>query len=105
MDFFTFISNYQKLLDKRDVTTTHGMFQAMIEHVKTTFNGGVIKPCITIFRQRKKGQHDMRVWNPLFLMHAGYSFEVAPDEDNIGEEPEVKKIGDQINLDFTRVSI
>ena len=92
------------MLDKRDVTTTHGMYQAMIEHVKTTFNGGVIKPAITIFRQRKKGEHDLRVWNPLFLMHAGYSYEVAPDEDNIGEEPEVKKIGDQINLDFTRVS-
>ena len=81
------------------------MYQAMIEHVKTTFNGGVIKPAITIFRQRKKGEHDLRVWNPLFLMHAGYSYEVAPDEDNIGEEPEVKKIGDQINLDFTRVRI
>ena len=80
------------------------MYQAMIEHVKTTFNGGVIKPAITIFRQRKKGEHDLRVWNPLFLMHAGYSFEVAPDEDNIGEEREIKKIGDQINLDFTRVS-
>ena len=77
----------------------------MVEHVNYTFNGGVIKPAITIFRQRKKGMDDMRVWNPLFLMHAGYSFEVAPDEDNIGEEPEVKKIGDQINLDFTRVSI
>ena len=81
------------------------MYQAMIEHVKTTFNGGVIKPAITIFRQRKNGEHDLRVWNPLFLMHAGYSYEVAPDEDNIGEEPEVKKIGDQINLDFTRVRI
>ena len=91
-------------MDKRDVTTTHGMYQAMIEHVKTTFNGGVIKPAITIFRQRKKGEHDLRVWNPLFLMHAGYSFEVAPDEDNIGEEREIKKIGDQINLDFTRVN-
>ena len=93
------------MLDKRDVTTTHEMYQAMIEHVKYTFNGGVIKPAITIFRQRKKDQHDLRVWNPLFLMHAGYSYEVSPDEDNIGEEPEVKKIGDQINLDFTRVSV
>ena len=75
----------------------------MVDHVKYTFNGGVIKPAITIFRQRKKDMNDLRVWNPLFLMHAGYSFDVASDEDNVGEEPEVKKIGDQINLDFTRV--
>ena len=80
------------------------MYQAVIEHVKTTFNGGTIKPAITIFRQRKKGEHDLRVWNPLLLMHAGYSFESA-DENDTGEEPEVKKIGDQINLDFTRVRI
>ena len=80
------------------------MYQAMIEHVKTTFNGGVIKPAITIFRQRRKGEHDLRVWNPLFLMHAGYCCDVT-DENNTGEEPEVKKIGDQMNLDFTRVRI
>ena len=75
----------------------------MCEHVKTTFNGGVIKPAITIFRQRKKGEQDMRVWNPLFLMHAGYSYPSSPDEDDIGEEPEIKKLGDQGNLEFTRV--
>ena len=79
------------------------MFQAMCEHVKTTFNGGVIKPAITIFRQRKKGEQDMRVWNPLFLMHAGYSYPSSSDEDDIGEEPEIKKLGDQGNLEFTRV--
>ena len=79
------------------------MYQAMVEHVNYTFNGGVIKPAITIFRQRKKGMDDMRVWNPLFLMYAGYSYEVSQDEDSIGEEPEIKKIGDQANLEFTRV--
>ena len=79
------------------------MFDAMVEHTNYTFNGGVIKPAITIFRQRKKDMDDLRVWNPLFLMHAGYSFEVAQDEDSVGEEPQVKKIGDQANLEFTRV--
>ena len=77
----------------------------MVDHMKYTFNGGVIKPAITIFRQRKKGMQDLRVWNPLFIQHAGYAFEVTQEEDNIGEEPEVKKIGDQINLDFTRVGV
>ena len=79
----------------------------MVEHMKYTFNGGTIKPAITIFRQRKKGMHDLRVWNPLFLMHAGYQFEVPPEvaEKNFGEEPEVKKVGDQINLEFTRVGL
>ena len=81
------------------------MFEAMLEHMKYTFNDGTIKPAVTIFRQRKPGMCDLRVWNPLFLMHAGYQFQASLNEENdVGEEvPVVKKVGDQMNVEFTRV--
>ena len=78
--------------------TTDGMFDAMCQHLKHATNGGVLKSTITVFRHRQPGKEDMRVWNFFGLSYAGYE---SKDQDDLMGEP--VKIGDQGNLDFTRV--
>ena len=79
----------QDLLDRRhDVHTTDEMFGAICDHLKYATNGGTIKPTITVFRQRKPGQHDLRVWQFFTLSYAGYE----------------GAIGDQGNIEFTKVN-
>ena len=58
-----------------------------------------------MFRKREKGKHDFKYWNPLMTHFAGYSVPVTQDPDVItkDDEPKEKKIGDQANLEFTRV--
>ena len=77
------------------------MFQALIEHIKTSFNGGIIQPIITVFRKREGGKGDMRVWNPLMLMFAGYGY---ANERGVDNKPDGSMHGDQINNGFTKVS-
>lgn len=79
--------------------TTNGMFEVLCEHIEKATNHGVLKPTITVFRQRSPGQHDLRVWNWNSLAYAGYQrFKIT--EDGKVEE---KLIGDQGNLQFTQV--
>ena len=89
------------VLDKRDVTSTEGMFQALAEHMKYSFNGGIIRPAITIFRKREEGKGDMRVWNALMLMFAGYGDASEQGTDNTADGGTQ---GDQLNAEFTQVS-
>ena len=93
----------QTLLDHRKIETTQGMFEAIVDQVRFSFNGGAVRPAISIFRQRCKGKKDMRVWNRSLFMYAGYSFETSHGLDGLMEEPKQKKIGDQLNVEFTRV--
>ena len=80
------------------------MFNAIIDHIKYSFNGGTIRPAITVFRKRELGKGDLRIWNPLIAHFAGYKL---PNDvkQNIGpyEEDAVEEIGDQGNLEFTKV--
>ena len=93
----------QTLLDHRKIETTQGMFEAIVDQVRFSFNGGAVRPAISIFRQRCKGKKDMRVWNRSLFMYAGYSFETSHGLDGLMQEPKQKKIGDQLNVEFTRV--
>ena len=81
------------------------MFGAICEHIKYSYNEGAIRPAITIFRKRQQGLHDMRVWNQLMIAFAGYSVEGAKENQFSGDENTSKKIGDQSNVVFTRVSM
>ena len=82
------------------------MFEAICEHIKYSYNEGAIRPAITIFRKRQQGLHDMRVWNQLMIAFAGYSLEGVTKENQFsGDETTSKKIGDQSNVVFTRVSM
>ena len=47
----------------------------------------------------------MRVWNQLMIAFAGYSVEGAKENQFSGDENTSKKIGDQSNVVFTRVSM
>ena len=82
------------------------MFDTICEHIKYSYNEGAIRPAITIFRKRQQGLHDMRVWNQLMIAFAGYSLEGVTKENQFsGDETTSKKIGDQSNVVFTRVSM
>merc|ERR1719431_1452025 len=61
-----------KLFDCRDVTTAEDMFKAMIRHFDYSYNKGNIRPALTLFRERREGEIDLRVWNYQMLGYAGY---------------------------------
>ena len=71
----------QHLNDKRNVTDTDGMFEAICEHIKYSYNNGAIRPTITVFRKRQEGLPDFRVWNQLMIGFAGYSLESSKKEN------------------------
>ena len=81
------------------------MFKAIVEHIKYSYNDGKIRPAITVFRKRQKQRNDMRVWNPLMAHFAGYKIYTGVDNANktAEEDPPIETIGDQANLEFTRV--
>ena len=76
------------------------MFQALIEHIRYSFNGGTIRPAITIFRKREEGKSDMRIWNQLMVMMAGYGYDNGQITD---DDATIDVQGDQINKGFTQV--
>jgi nitric oxide synthase oxygenase domain/subunit len=80
------------------------MFEAIVEHIKYSFNDGKIRPAITVFRKRQKDKvSDMRVWNPLMAQFAGYNDNVSVS-DNKDAIDCPSQIGDQGNLEFTQVT-
>merc|ERR1719348_219613 len=78
-----------RVFDCRHVTTAQEMFDNIIVHFDYSFNGGNIRPAITVFREREEGKVDLRVWNYQVLSYAGYR-----QEDG-------SVIGDPINVEFT----
>lgn len=78
-----------KLFDCRHVTTAQDMFKAMIRHFDYSYNKGNIRPALTLFRERREGEIDLRVWNYQMLGYAGYK-----QEDG-------SVIGDPVNCGFT----
>ena len=103
--YIYFLFYFQHLFDRRDINDADGMYNAVCEHIDYSYHNGAIRPTITIFRKRQEGRSDLRVWNSLMLGFAGYSIESTKDGQFPGDENEVKKIGDQNNLAFTRVRI
>ena len=91
-------------IDKREVVDSSGMFAAIVEHIKYSFNGGKIRPTITVFRKRQKDKvSDMRVWNPLMAQFAGYKDSMSVNDNNDTIDCP-SQIGDQGNLEFTQVT-
>ena len=78
------------LFDHRHIETPDQMFEAILTHIKKSFNGGKIKPSITVFRKRQEGVGDIRIWNGLGISYAGYQ----QDDGTI--------IGDPGNVEFTQ---
>ena len=96
--------NLQECFDKRDVTNTTEMYEAIIDHIKYSYNGGTIRPAITVFRKREIGKPDLRVWNPLMAHFAGYKLNSNHYQNvELPESSSLNQIGDQGNLEFTEV--
>lgn len=80
-----------KLFDGRHCSTTKQMFDMICDHLKYATNGGNIRSAITVFRQRIKNCHDVRIWNSQIINYAGY------------EINETETIGDKSQIPFTKV--
>jgi nitric-oxide synthase len=58
--------------DLRHVDTAEGMFEGLVEHIRSATNGGKLKPTISIFAPRAPGQPGPRIWNSQLIRYAGY---------------------------------
>lgn len=85
---------WKKLIvfDCRKLTTTCQMFEAICRHLEVSLNGGNIQPAITLFRERRPGRPDLRVWNKLVVGFAGY------------EQEDGSIVGDPSGVELTKVA-
>jgi nitric-oxide synthase len=58
--------------DMRHLATEEEIFQSCIEHLHEAYNGGRIRPVITIFPAAIPGRAGIRIWNPQLIRYAGY---------------------------------
>ena len=61
-----------RLRDMRHLTTEAEIFGSCVDHLHEAFNGGKIRPVITIFRPVIPGRAGIRIWNPQLIRYAGY---------------------------------
>eukprot|EP00794_Sanderia_malayensis_P014272 gene14272-15759_t len=83
--------NNLKLFDARKAVTAKDMFDALMEHLEYATNGGNLRSTITIFRERKAGAKDIRLWNSQLIKYAGYK-----QEDG-------SIVGDPSGVEFTKI--
>eukprot|EP00122_Pirum_gemmata_P004435 Pgem_evm1s4028 len=75
--------NKMHVIDKRDVNTTEGCFQSIVEHVREAVTDGVIKTVITLFPQVQPNQIPIKIWNSQVFAYAGY-------EDGLGDPAQLE---------------
>lgn len=80
--------NKLHVLDAREVQDTKGIYDALIHHIQYSTNDGKIRPTITIFKQHKGEEDNVRIYNHQLIRYAGY-------------ETEHGIIGDSYSLSFT----
>jgi nitric-oxide synthase, bacterial len=61
-----------RLRDMRHLATEEEIFQSCVEHLHEAYNGGRIRPLITIFPPSIPGRAGIRIWNPQLIRYAGY---------------------------------
>lgn len=60
--------------DYRQINEPAAVAEELGNHLDIAWNGGKIKPVITIFQpEDNKAQNNVRIWNPQLLSYAGYS--------------------------------
>lgn len=59
------------LRDCRHLTTAQEMADAIFEHLRFAFNGGDLRPAISVFAPDLPGKSGPRIWNPQLLRYAG----------------------------------
>jgi len=60
------------LRDCRHMTEPAQMAEAMFEHLRFAWNGGDLRPAITVFSPGTRDVPGPRLWNPQLLRYAGY---------------------------------
>jgi nitric-oxide synthase, bacterial len=61
-----------RLRDMRHLATEEEVFASCVEHLHEAYNGGKIRPVITIFPAAIPGRAGIRIWNPQLIRYAGY---------------------------------
>jgi nitric-oxide synthase, bacterial len=61
-----------RLRDMRHLVTEEEIFGSCVEHLHEAYNGGKIRPVITIFRPAIPGRAGIRIWNSQMIRYAGY---------------------------------
>ena len=59
------------LRDCRHLVDADSMAEALFDHLRFAFNGGDIRPAITVFAPDAPGKPGPRIWNPQLLRYAG----------------------------------
>ena len=78
--------------DKRNVTGSAAVMEAIASHLTLATNGGRIRPVITVFPPRRPdGVSPVRIWNKQLIRFAGY------------RQADGQVIGDPAQLEFTGV--
>jgi nitric-oxide synthase len=58
--------------DRRSVRRSDDIFEAIVEHIHESTNGGRIRPLITVFAPDAPGRPGPRIWNEQLIRYAGY---------------------------------
>jgi nitric-oxide synthase len=61
-----------RLRDMRHLATEEEIFESCVEHLREAYNGGKIRPLITVFPPAIPGRAGIRIWNPQLIRYAGY---------------------------------
>lgn len=73
--------------DLRHLTTAEEIFEAIVEHIQQSTNGGNIRSTISIFAPVAPGRPGIRIWNSQLIRYAGYR---QPDGSIIGDPDETE---------------
>jgi nitric-oxide synthase len=77
--------------DCRSLKTEEEIFEALVEHLRRSTNGGRIVPTITVFAQEEPGRPGPRIWNDQLVRYAGY------------RQADGTVLGDPSQIEFTEV--
>lgn len=83
-----------EVIDARGAGTAGEVAEALLHHVQHAYNGGRIRPVITVFRSGEDPERAIRIWNHQLIRYAGY-----PGEDG---HP---RAGDPASDDFTALCL
>ncbi len=82
-----------KVVDARSVATPQEMFDACVDHLRQSTNGGKIRPMITVFAPANESDIGPRIWNDQLIRYAGY------------RRADGSVLGDPEQIDFTSRAI
>ena len=77
--------------DLRHLDSAEGVFEALVDHLRTATNGGKIQSMISVFAQQEPGSPGIRIWNPQLVRYAGY------------RRKDGTVLGDPLQVEFTEL--